>query len=94
MSVVATLVFVLLVAAWWVAAWWIAAARSERFADRTPAGDAPRAVFGRGVLTAGGRWRPVGLPGAEPDPGVAEAGDGPAAIESGRLTAPRPGVFL
>jgi hypothetical protein len=85
MSVVATLVFVLL-----AAAWWLAAARYGRPADRTPAGrdGTPRAVFGRGILAADGTWRPVGLPEPALDP--ADHPDG----RPSRLPAPRDEVVL
>jgi hypothetical protein len=84
-TVVATLVFVLL-----AAAWWLAAARYGRSADRTPAGPdgTPRAVFGRGSVAVDGAWRPVGLPEPALDPG-----DHPAARPS-RLPAPRDEVVL
>jgi hypothetical protein len=79
-TVVATLVFVLL-----AAAWWLAAARYGRSADRTPAGrgGTPRAVFGRGIVAADGTWRPVGLPEPALDPGAHPEG------RPSRLAAPR-----
>jgi hypothetical protein len=84
-TVVATLVFVLL-----AAAWCLAAARYGRSADRTPGErrGVPRAVFGRGIVAADGTWRPVGLPEPALDPG-----DPPAARAS-RLPAPRDEVVL
>lgn len=66
-AVVATLVFVLL-----AAAWWLAAARYGRTGRRTAAGrrGTPRAVFGRGVVVTDGTWQPVGLQEPALDPGA------------------------
>ena len=84
-AVVATLVFVLL-----AAAWWLAAARYGRSASRTAVGrrGTPRAVFGRGIVAVDGTWRPVGL--QEP---ALDAGEHPAARPSHRPV-PRDGVVL